>query len=67
LPAIGYECASRVAAEAQRTNGTIRQVVLEQGILSADQFDALVSPEAVCRLGSPDARASTDHGPAGNG
>jgi aspartate ammonia-lyase len=53
LPALGYDCACRVAEEAKRTGRTIREVVLTGGLLAAGEFDALVSPEAVCRLGMP--------------
>jgi aspartate ammonia-lyase len=53
VPAIGYEAAQSVA-EASRSEGkTVRQIVLERGLLTAQQFDELISPEAVLRLGSP--------------
>lgn len=48
---LGYETCSQIAGQANKQNKTIRQVVLEQKLLSNEQFDALVSPEAVCRLG----------------
>ena len=54
LPAIGYQAAGRVAAEAARTGRSIREIVTAHGLLDEDAFDALISPEAVCRLGSPD-------------
>jgi aspartate ammonia-lyase len=50
---IGYEAATLVAQEARDTGKTVRQLVVEKGLLSAEQFDALVSAEAVMRLGSP--------------
>ena len=53
VTAIGYERASEIAFEAHRSGKTVRQVVLEQHILSGEEFDALITPEAVCRLGSP--------------
>ena len=50
---LGYEAACRVAQQAKQTGRTIRQVVLAEGLLTVEQFEALVSPEAVCRLGMP--------------
>ena len=54
LPALGYQAAGRVAAEAARTGRSIREIAVGGGLLDAEAFDALISPEAVCRLGSPD-------------
>ncbi len=51
VPVIGYDRACTIAKEAQQQNRTIRQIVIEQGIMSAEQFEQLISPEAVCRLG----------------
>jgi aspartate ammonia-lyase len=42
-----------VAAEARAAGKAVRQLVVEKGLLTAEQFDALVSAEAVMRLGSP--------------
>jgi len=53
LPALGYETASRVAAHAAGHALTIRAAVKELGLLTDVQFDALITPEAVMRLGSP--------------
>jgi len=50
---IGYERATKVAATAASTGRSIRQVVIAEGLLSGERFDALTAPEAVCRLGSP--------------
>ncbi len=49
---IGYEKASEIARAAQSNNQTIRQVVIDGGLMSAAEFDALISPESVMRLGS---------------
>ncbi|MBC8377999.1 MAG: aspartate ammonia-lyase [Planctomycetes bacterium] len=48
---LGYEKASQIAKQAKERNKTIRQIVTEQKLLSNEQFDELISPEAVCRLG----------------
>ena len=53
VPALGYERASAVVVEAQRSGRTIAEVVVSDGLLSAEQFDELLSAEAVCRLGTP--------------
>jgi aspartate ammonia-lyase len=53
LPRLGYERASEVAAKAQQTNRTIRDIVLADGLLTSEEFEELVSPQAICRLGSP--------------
>jgi hypothetical protein len=31
----------------------VREVVVSAGLLTGEAFDALVGPEAVCRLGTP--------------
>jgi len=51
LPALGYERAGEAARQAAATGQTVRQVVVAQGWLTVEQFEALISPEAVCRLG----------------
>lgn len=56
LPALGYEKACAVARRAALERRPIRDIVLEEGLLTAELFEALVSPEAVCRLGMPDHR-----------
>jgi aspartate ammonia-lyase len=42
-PVIGYHRAAEVAREAATTGMTIREVVLERGILPPEEFDALVA------------------------
>lgn len=50
---IGYEQAELLATRTGATGETIREAVLAAGLLTGEEFDALVAPEAVCRLGSP--------------
>jgi len=50
---IGYHAAQEVAQAAQREGTSIRDVVLARGLLTAAQFDELIAPEAVTRLGTP--------------
>jgi aspartate ammonia-lyase len=54
VPEIGYEAASDVTRAARERGLTIREVVVGDGLLTAEQFDELLSAEAVCRLGMPD-------------
>jgi len=53
VPEIGYEAACAVVAKAAERGATIRDVVVADGILTAEQYDELLTPEAVCRLGHP--------------
>ena len=56
VPEIGYEAASEVAREAEATGRTIREVALAGGLLTAEQYDELLTAEAVFRLGTPQTR-----------
>ena len=50
---LGYEAAQAIAATARETGRTVRDLAIAHGHLTAEEFDALVSAEAVTRLGSP--------------
>ncbi len=52
IPVIGYEKATQVSRLKQESGKSIREVVKQLGIMTDEQIDELVSPEAVCRLGS---------------
>lgn len=54
---IGYEKAQDIAVKAATDGKSVRQVVVETGVLTAEQFDQLLTPQAVMRLGSPTARS----------
>ncbi len=45
-PVIGYHAAAEVALEAQRGGRSIRDVVVEKGLMSGGEFDALVERAA---------------------
>ena len=47
VPAVGYELASEVAKEALTSNRSVREILLERGLLSAEELDRLLSPEAM--------------------
>jgi aspartate ammonia-lyase len=49
---IGYSAAQDVANAASAEGKTVRQVVLARGLMTADEFDRMISPERVTRLGS---------------
>jgi aspartate ammonia-lyase len=53
VPAVGYEAASEVARAAAAGGLTIRDAALAAGLVTAEQYDELLSAEAVCRLGMP--------------
>ena len=50
---LGYETATLIAVEMEKTGKGLRETVLEHKLLSAKEIDALLSPEAVTRLGTP--------------
>jgi aspartate ammonia-lyase len=53
VPVIGYEAASRLVKVAGDGRRSIKEAAISEGMLTPQQFDELVSSEAVCRLGSP--------------
>ena len=48
---IGYKNALELINQSQKENKTIREVVIEQKIMSSEEFDLLISPESVNQLG----------------
>jgi len=53
IPLLGYEKVMAIG-ELARTRGiTIREMAVELGVVTTEQFDAAIAAEAVCRLGSP--------------
>jgi aspartate ammonia-lyase len=53
VPALGYERAGEAARLAHEQGKTLRAVVVENEWMTVEEFEAAISPEAVCRLGSP--------------
>jgi aspartate ammonia-lyase len=49
-PQLGYEQASAIAQEAQLTGRGAVELVLEQGLLTREQIDAALSPDALAGL-----------------
>ncbi len=50
LPALGYECVCRITARARSENRSVREIVLDEKLMTPEQFEKLISPEAVCGL-----------------
>jgi len=58
---LGYQGAQEAASTARYEAQDLRTVVVGRGLLSTEEFDSLVSPEAVMRLGSPADSPGTAH------
>jgi aspartate ammonia-lyase len=50
---IGYEQATELAQALLQSDQSLRELVVERRLATAEQFDQLVSPESVTRLGTP--------------
>ncbi|HZA11501.1 class II fumarate hydratase [Mycobacterium sp.] len=46
-PVIGYDKASAIAHDADRTGATLREAALKSGYIGAEEFDRIVSPAAM--------------------
>lgn len=49
---LGYVRASQLASQSQATHKSLRELVIEQQLLTGEEFDELISPDRVTRLGS---------------
>ncbi len=45
VPRLGYELCAQIAKKAQKTGGSVYEIVLEEGHLSKEELDQLLSPE----------------------
>jgi aspartate ammonia-lyase len=52
IDAIGYKTAESLLCESEQTHQSLRDLVLQKGLLTAEAFDEMISAEAVTRLGS---------------
>lgn len=52
---LGYAGASEIAKAAAESHRTVREIVIERGLMTGAAFDEAVSPQRVNRLGSPKA------------
>ncbi len=53
VPLIGYDQATELIRTLLLQGGSLRELVLERGLVTGEEFDQLISPETVTRLGSP--------------
>ena len=53
IPGIGHKNTEQVVQTAREKQISIREAAITGGYVSAEEFDQLTSPEAVCRLGHP--------------
>lgn len=51
IPFLGYDKACAVLKQAESGGKSIRQVVVELGLMTEAEVDQAISPEAVCKLG----------------
>jgi len=58
LPVLGYEGACEVVRKAGEAGKNIRAICVGEGLMDEAAFDEMISPEAVCRLGTPAPRPS---------
>jgi aspartate ammonia-lyase len=47
VPAVGYETATEIAKEAQETGGNVYDIVCERGLVTREELDRLLNPEAL--------------------
>ncbi|MFV0592660.1 MAG: aspartate ammonia-lyase [Draconibacterium sp.] len=52
IPAIGYEKAGKIASFSKEKEITVKEASTELGYLTENEFENLISPEAVCKLGN---------------
>jgi aspartate ammonia-lyase len=55
---LGYEQATELARAVADEGKGLRQLAIERGLVSAETFDELTSPESVTRLGTPAGRGN---------
>ncbi len=53
LTCLSYEAVCRLVQIASDSGQSVKQCAIELGLLTEAQFNDMVSPEAVCRLGTP--------------
>ncbi len=47
VPVLGYELCSEIAKKAQKTEGSVYRIVLEEGYLSEEDLTRILSPESM--------------------
>lgn len=52
IPKLGYNKADQLAEMARKQKLSIKEAAILHGLINAEEFEEMISPEAVCRLGS---------------
>ncbi len=52
IPKIGYKRASELIQKAKNESLSIKEVAVKNGFVTDEEFEKLITPEAVCRLGN---------------
>ncbi len=52
IPKIGYNKASKLIQKAKKESLSIKETALKYGFVTDEEFENLITPEAVCRLGN---------------
>lgn len=50
-PHVGYEAATRIVQKSLATGKTLREIVLEEGLLTAEELDIILNPQEMTRPG----------------
>ena len=53
VPSIGYSKAAEIIGASVEAGKTVKELVVSAGYLTDEEFEEMITPEAVCRLGSP--------------
>ncbi len=51
LPIFGYEKTSKLLKKAKEENKSLQELVVEEGLMSKEEFEKLISAKRVCKLG----------------
>jgi len=54
IPKLGYDRVNRLCEQARQSGRSIMALCVEEGCLTPEEFEQCISPEAVCRLGTPE-------------
>ncbi len=58
-PIIGYEAATRIAKTALETGKSVREIVIEEGLMDEEWLDYVLSPKRMTRAGALEKRKSS--------
>jgi aspartate ammonia-lyase len=61
-PYVGYEVASSVAREAAETGRSVKQVLLDRGLFTAEELEIVLAPQEMTKPGLPGAKQLKERG-----